>query len=250
MLCRLHSGSQGLWTECHLRKTRNHKPVTCCRSQARGAAYPAAGTRWSAQEWPSHDKPVRRAPLRNTHKALKFRALHPPEQFRTHVTLRKDFNTAVSWLSGDKSSHQRAALTEPRERHRPKFLPHHRWRGGRMVMIWSASGVFFKLFWFFMHKIHTARIKEKPSSCPRQGRELWHLVAGGDDNSLLNYMKIPKLLFSPTGWQVESYLTGFMFQESWFITWQDRSDAVFSSADCMHVWWCMISWPVTLREVP
>lgn len=41
---------------------RDHKPVTCCRGQARDAAYPAAGTRWSAQEWPSQDEPVRRAP--------------------------------------------------------------------------------------------------------------------------------------------------------------------------------------------
>lgn len=38
----------GAWS--HLRRLLDHKPVTCCRSQARDAAYLCAGTQRRAQE--------------------------------------------------------------------------------------------------------------------------------------------------------------------------------------------------------
>lgn len=45
----LQTSTVGLRPERHLRTSRDHKPITCCRSQARDAAYPCAGMRWSAQ---------------------------------------------------------------------------------------------------------------------------------------------------------------------------------------------------------
>lgn len=97
----------GAWS--HLRRLRDHKPVTCCRSQARDAAYLCAGTQRSAQEWPSQDKPVRRVPLRKTDRQsvrecafslnslrISVRLLHrfssaTLECFRNHVTSRGAF---------------------------------------------------------------------------------------------------------------------------------------------------------------